>query len=117
MKNGTTKEMIDFTHLGCSHHKVMSIAVKIALHNKRKPSVLVIGLGGGNLCTFIRKFLPNARITAVDIDADMLEVAKNWFGLKPDAMLLLKIADGIKFIEDAANKGTRNSFSMKLKRM
>lgn len=104
-KNGSTKELVDFTHLSCSHHKIMCTAVKLATENKQKSSVLVIGLGGGGLCTFMRKFFPKTHITAVDVDADMLEIAKNWFGLKPDEMLSVKIIDGIKFLEDAAITG------------
>lgn len=83
----------------------MSTVVKIATQDKQKSSVLVIGLGGGGLCTFMRKFLPKTHITAVDVDPDMLEVAKNWFGLKPDEMLSVKIIDGIKFLQDVAIKG------------
>lgn len=104
-KNALVKDIIDFTHFGCNHHKLMSTAVKVAIQNKRKSSIVVIGLGGGGLCMFLRKFLPNTRIVAVDIDADMLNVAKNWFGLKPDGMLDVKIVDGIKFLENATNAG------------
>lgn len=97
--------MIDFTYLGCNHHKLMSIAVKVATQHKRKSSAVVIGLGGGGLCTFLRKFVPSTRIVAVEIDTDMLKVAKNWFGLKTDGMLTVKVMDGIKFLNDAAKAG------------
>lgn len=104
-KDGTTKEVIDYKYLGCNHHNIMSAAVQIAIKTKHKSSIVIIGLGGGGLCSFIRKFLPNTHITAVDVDADMLEVAKNWFEFKLDKMMSVKIQDGIKFLEEAANKG------------
>lgn len=97
--------MIDFAYLGCNHHKIMSLGVKVATQDKQQASGIVIGLGGGGLCTFLRKFARNVRITAVDVDPDMLEVAKNWFGLKQDAMLAVEIADGIKFLETSSRKG------------
>lgn len=83
----------------------MSIAVKIAAQNKRRSTTAVIGLGGGGLCMFLRKFLPNNRVIAVDIDADMLDVARKWFGLKPDGMLTVQIMDGIKFLEHSETAG------------
>lgn len=108
MKNGKTKEIINFTYLICDHHKLMSVATKIACQNKQKSSIVVIGLGGGGLCTFLHKFLPNTHITAVDIDEDMLEVATKWFGLKQHSLLTVKILDGLVFLEDIAKKGTTN---------
>lgn len=86
----------------------MSIAVKVAVQNKRRSSAVVIGLGGGGLCAFLRKFVPNTRLIAVDIDQDMLDVSKNWFGLKTDKMLTVKIMEGTKFLEDAACAGMNN---------
>lgn len=44
-------------------------------------------------------------ITAVDIDAAMLSVATNYFGLTPDERLKVVIDDGIVFIDNAANSG------------
>lgn len=83
----------------------MSIAAAIACANKEKPSIAIIGLGGGGLCMFLRKFLPIANITGVDIDADMFKIATDWFGLKVDDKLVVKIMDGLKFIEEACRAG------------
>lgn len=44
-------------------------------------------------------------ITAVDIDAAMLSVATNYFGLTPDDRLKVVIDDGLVFIDNAANSG------------
>lgn len=105
------EHLIDVTHLGCNHHKLMSIAVKVAVQNKQSSSALVIGLGGGGLCAFLRKFVPNTRLIAVDIDTHMLDIATNWFGLKTDKMLSVKIMEGTKFLEDAANAGMITSLT------
>lgn len=104
-KKGVKREAIDYSCLTCSHHIYMSIAVAIACTNKEKPSVAVIGLGGGGLCMFLRKFLSKVSITGVDIDADMLKTATEWFGLKQDDKLAVEITEGIKFIEEACNAG------------
>lgn len=44
-------------------------------------------------------------ITAVDIDAAMLTVATNYFGLTCDDKLQVVIDDGLLFLEKAANAG------------
>lgn len=82
----------------------MSIATCIACKNKQKPSIAVIGLGGGGLCTFLNKFLPKTHITGIDIDEDMLKVATEWFGLNLSDKLNVKILDGIEFLENVQGK-------------
>jgi len=50
-------------------------------------------------------FTFQVRITAVDIDPAMLEVATGYFDLVQDERLDVYIRDGIQFIEQAAEKG------------
>lgn len=64
-------------------------------------SVLVIGLGGGTLPMFLRKHFPRARIDAVEIDAEVVAVAKSHFGFREDANLRAHVADGRRFVENA----------------
>lgn len=104
-RNGQVKEVVDHTFLTCRHHTYMSVAVQWAAGNRASPSIAVIGLGGGGLCMFLRKFLPQVDITAVDIDKDMLQVATNWFGLKLDEKLHVEIMDGIEFLKKTAQNG------------
>ncbi|MEQ2208239.1 hypothetical protein XENOCAPTIV_006857 [Xenoophorus captivus] len=47
-------------------------------------SVLLVGLGGGGLPQFLRDFVPNATVEVVELDPVVLEVAKEWFGFRPD---------------------------------
>ncbi|KAK4879959.1 hypothetical protein RN001_008105 [Aquatica leii] len=105
-KKGVLKEVVDHLYLTCKHHVYMSIATKIGIPNTPS-SVAVVGLGGGGLCMFLRKFLPQVNITAIDIDSDMLEVAKTWFDLKVDNKLHVTINDGIEFLHTAAENGTK----------
>jgi predicted membrane-bound spermidine synthase len=50
-------------------------------------------------------FAFQVRITAVDIDPAMLEVATEYFDLVQDERLDVYIRDGAQFIEQAAEKG------------
>lgn len=63
--------------------------------------VLIVGLGGGTLPMFLRHHLPHAHIDMVEIDPVVLDVAKKDLGFHEDAELVVHIADGRKFIEDA----------------
>lgn len=58
-KSMESKKVIDAGYLACQHHLYMTIGVHLAAE-KGSPdnqSVMVVGLGGGGLCTFIHKCL------------------------------------------------------------
>ena len=40
-------------------------------------------------------------IDAVEIDGEIKETAKNWFGLVENESIRLHVCDGLKFIEDS----------------
>jgi spermidine synthase len=61
--------------------------------------VLVVGLGGGAMPMFLRAVLPGARIDVVDIDPDVVDVAKRYFGFREDERLRAHVADGRRFVE------------------
>ncbi|KAF5294177.1 hypothetical protein FQR65_LT10888 [Abscondita terminalis] len=107
LKTIKCKEVVNHSYLTCKHHVYMSIAAQVAIADVTKPSVVVIGLGGGGLCMFLRKFLPQIDITAIDIDSDMLEVAKSWFDLKLDDKLHVTIENGLEFLCSAAKNVKR----------
>ncbi len=62
--------------------------------------VLVVGLGGGSIPGFLHKHYPQTTIDVVDIDPDVVTVAKRFFGFREDAKMRAHVADGRKFIED-----------------
>jgi spermidine synthase len=64
--------------------------------------VLVVGVGGGTLPAFLRKHYPDAVIDAVDIDPDVVAVAKQFFGFREDERMHAHVGDGRAFIEKAA---------------
>ncbi|XP_052853485.1 eEF1A lysine and N-terminal methyltransferase homolog [Drosophila gunungcola] len=109
IKGKKERKKIDFGYLACQHHLYMSVGVQLAttLQNPKKDvekDVLVIGLGGGGLCSFLHAALPNTRITAVEIDPIMLEVAEQYFELKQDKRFHVVIDDGLAFVERCRNE-------------
>jgi spermidine synthase len=63
--------------------------------------VLVVGLGGATIPRFVHKYYPDATIDAVDIDPDVVQVAKLFFGFREDSRMHAHVADGRRFIEQA----------------
>lgn len=61
--------------------------------------ILVVGLGGGTLPMFLHKYYPEATIDAVDIDPDVVDVAKKFFGFGEDEFMRAHVGDGRRFIE------------------
>lgn len=61
--------------------------------------ILVVGLGGGTLPMFLHKYYPEATIDAVDIDPDVVDVAKRFFGFSEDEFMRAHVGDGRRFIE------------------
>lgn len=70
-----------------------------ALFNDAPQEVLMIGLGGGSLAKFIRRKLPETRVTAVEIDPRIIAVARSQFELPPDDATLTVIeGDGALYV-------------------
>ncbi len=62
--------------------------------------ILVVGLGGGSLPMFLRKHYPAAGIDVAEIDPDVVDVAKKYFGFREDERMHAYIGDGRQFIEN-----------------
>jgi len=53
----------------------------LALPAARRRSVLILGLGGGSAARLARALAPRARIVGVEIDPQVVALARRWFGL------------------------------------
>ncbi|GLV46168.1 uncharacterized protein CBL_02884 [Carabus blaptoides fortunei] len=106
VRGSKRKLKADPGYLACQHHVYMSVGVQHACAKQTGSKIVVIGLGGGGLCTFLNHILPELSITAVDIDAAMLRIANEYFGLPQNNKLQVLIEDGLKFLENAVEKGS-----------
>ena len=66
---------------------------------KEVENILMIGLGGGSIPRFIRKYFPYTRIDVVDIDPLIVDIARKYFFVRQEDGLKIYIEDGRKFIE------------------
>jgi len=67
---------------------------------QRPQRVLIVGLGGGTIPMFLRKHYPDLVIDAVEIDPEVVNVAKQYFGFHEDPRMRAYVADGRRFIEE-----------------
>lgn len=83
---------IDFDVIGATHatwhpdrlltgHAWDALTAALLLHPGRIRSLLMLGLGGGTVLRQARHFLPRARMTAVEIDAGMIRLAREYMDL------------------------------------
>ena len=67
--------------------------------------ILVIGLGGGSLVKYCHRHLPTTRITAVEIDPDVLALRSQFLVPPDDHHLTVIQADGADHVARMADRG------------
>jgi len=98
-KNGVRQSVVkvgDPDHIELPYARSMMAALALSEQRER---VLIVGLGGGTIPMFLHKHYPKMVIDVVDIDPDVVAVAKQFFGFQEDQTLRAHVADGRKFIE------------------
>jgi spermidine synthase len=98
-KGGARQSVIkpgDPAHLELPYARVAFTGLGLCTEPRR---ILVVGLGGGTLPMFLRHYYPEATIDAVDINPDVVTVAKEFLGFREDARMRGIVADGRAFIE------------------
>lgn len=88
----------DPAELPLMYSRAMSTA---AIYPAKLESILMIGLGGGSISMYFARHLPGIRIDAVDIDPGVIDLAKQYFGIRETGKIRYHAADGRKFIADA----------------
>src|SRR6266702_3289554 len=99
-RGGTRQSVVkpgDPDHLELRYARVALAGLALCEEPRR---ILVVGLGGGTLPTFLRKYYPNAAIDVAEIDPDVVDVAKKFFGFREDERMRVHVGDGRRFIEN-----------------
>lgn len=100
-KGGARQSVVkpgDPEYLALPYASAMLAGLALSEETRR---ILVVGLGGGTLPMFLRKHYPDATIDVVDIDSDVVYVAKQFFGFREDSRMKAHVDDGRQFIEDS----------------
>src|SRR5262249_9364957 len=73
----TVINLLDPDDLPMRYAQVMTVAVAYPAARK---SILMLGLGGGSIATYLARFMPEPAITTVEIDPGVISAAKTYFG-------------------------------------
>lgn len=67
-------------------------------------SILMIGLGGGSISTYIGRAMPNVQIDTVEIDPGVITAARNYFGIVDSDRVKYFDADGRVYLNRSKKK-------------
>lgn len=101
---------IDFNVIGATHatwhpyqlmtgHAWDAITAATLLHPGSLNSLLMLGLGGGTVLRQLRHFLPDLQITAVEIDEEMIRLARQYMEIDTLDITIVH-ADAFQFLEE-----------------
>jgi len=97
---GGKKRVLDLNYL-CQQYHTFMIG---AMGAKPKANVLVVGLGGGVLPSYIVAKFPKVSVDCVEVDPLVARLAKDQFGLQESARLSVKVIEGAEFVKQQADK-------------
>ena len=93
--------LLDPDDLPLRYAQVMSIAT---IYPEPMRKILMLGLGGGSISTYIGRFLPAAAITTVEIDPGVIAAAKTYFGLRETERMRYRAGDGRVFLTRSSER-------------
>ena len=70
----------------------------------KQSKVLIVGLGGGSMVHFLRKYDPEVNVEAVEIDPVVVQLAERYFGMKPQKNVKLIVADAFDHFAKSQSK-------------
>ncbi|VDO91458.1 unnamed protein product [Heligmosomoides polygyrus] len=83
----------------------MFLSGAVPIKKDAEAQVLMLGLGGGMMNSYLHHMYPKMNITVVEIDQKMYEVAVKWFDLEEDNRQRVIIMDGVTFLKNALKEG------------
>lgn len=81
----------DLTALPISYTQSFTIALA---YPEKLSSFLMIGMGGGSTSWYVHESLPNAKVTAIELDPEIVRLAEKYYGLKPAPRFNIVTRDG-----------------------
>ncbi|MBR0778914.1 fused MFS/spermidine synthase [Bradyrhizobium diazoefficiens] len=74
------------------------------MYAKNVHSILEIGTGGGRTAWYLHRFLPDVRVTSVELDPAVVELSRKYFGLKDEPNFLVDAKDGRLFLSQSKDR-------------
>jgi spermidine synthase len=87
--------LADPDDLPVRYTQVMTVAT---IYPPELKKILMLGLGGGSISTYLGRHMPEAAITTVEVDPGVITAAKTYFGVAETARLRYRDGDGRVFL-------------------
>jgi spermidine synthase len=84
-------DLADPDDLPLRYAQMMTIAI---IYPQARQKILMLGLGGGSISTYLGRFVPEALITTVEVDPGVISAAKTYFGLRETERMRYRASDG-----------------------
>jgi spermidine synthase len=91
----SVSNLLDPDDLPLRYAQVMTIAT---IYPEAPRRILMLGLGGGSISTYLGRFMPDAAVTTVEIDPGVITAAKTYFGLRESERMRYRAGDGRVFL-------------------
>lgn len=85
-------------------HGYTHAAMMAFVYRQQAASCLLIGLGGGSMVRFINHHFADLRLDVVELDAAMVAVARDFFGVTEGPRTRIFVADGHEYLERATER-------------
>jgi len=74
------------------------------VYPKNIHSILEIGFGGGRTAWYLHKYLPDATVTSVELDPEIVNLAHQYFGIKDEPNFNVVNEDGRLFLANSKDR-------------
>lgn len=75
-------------------------------------NILLIGMGGGSIPKAVMQHWPDVQLDVVELDRAVVQVAKEWFALAPNAHISITVQDARVFVRQRIRQGMHYDFIM-----
>jgi spermidine synthase len=91
----------DDRDLPVSYTRLMTVGL---IYARELRSILEIGAGGGRTAWYLHRFLPDVRVTTVELDPVVVELSQKYFGVRNEANFALEARDGRLFLAQSKER-------------
>jgi spermidine synthase len=85
---------------GNLHHVFADTFKEFGVRNRKPMQVLLLGLGAGSVVNILHSYGYTPRITGVEVDTEVVRLARQHFGLAEYPQLEVMLADATEFVQE-----------------
>lgn len=91
----------DDRDLPVAYTRLMTVGL---IYARELRSILEIGSGGGRTAWYLHRFLPEARVTTVELDPVVVELSHKYFGVRNEPNFAIEARDGRLFLTQSRDR-------------